>query len=200
MGAYVRIHWLHEQLINSQYPNANTIARVFEISHRQGQRDIEYLRDSLGAPIEYIHVKKSYRYQQSFVLPTYFIDEQDKAILKRLSDYYDELTEIGLDHYLGYSELLKRLSGSRIESEGKPKPVTPYRAVVDFMEGRTRFSLLERYCVQELPDNRRVYEFLHPEIFIGLLFACGAKLRIVEPIWLRERLSSSATNILETNT
>jgi predicted DNA-binding transcriptional regulator YafY len=37
-----------------KYPNASTIARRLEVTTRTVQRDIEYMRDMYGAPIESI--------------------------------------------------------------------------------------------------------------------------------------------------
>ena len=48
MAALHRIQWLDSEIRAETYPNARRLAERFEISHRQAQRDFEYLRDSLG--------------------------------------------------------------------------------------------------------------------------------------------------------
>jgi proteasome accessory factor B len=52
-----------------RYPNAATIARALEVSRRTVQRDIEFLRDRLGAPLEFDDRRNGYRYRD----PTYHI-------------------------------------------------------------------------------------------------------------------------------
>ena len=47
-----RIQWIDAQIRAERFPNCSTIARKFEITRRQASRDIEYLRYSLGAPVE----------------------------------------------------------------------------------------------------------------------------------------------------
>lgn len=55
-----RIQWIDKQLRAKGYPYARTIAERLEISTRQAARDIEYMRYSLGAPIEYCPSMKGY--------------------------------------------------------------------------------------------------------------------------------------------
>lgn len=45
-----RIHWFDEQIRSGRFPNSSWLAREFEISRRQAQRDIEYMAISLRAP------------------------------------------------------------------------------------------------------------------------------------------------------
>ena len=59
-----RIAWIDAQIRARRYPNATAVAREFEISRRQAARDIEYLRYSLQAPLEYCAAKNGYRYSE----------------------------------------------------------------------------------------------------------------------------------------
>ena len=54
ISAYQRMIWFHNRVVEKAYPNAGTLAEQFEISNRQAQRDIEYIRDSMNAPLLYI--------------------------------------------------------------------------------------------------------------------------------------------------
>lgn len=47
MNANTRIQWLHKKMTMNSYPNAQRLAERFGISHRQAQRDMDYLRLSL---------------------------------------------------------------------------------------------------------------------------------------------------------
>jgi predicted DNA-binding transcriptional regulator YafY len=48
-----------------KYPNATTIARRLEVTARTVQRDIEYMRDMYGAPIEYDPERRGYYYSEA---------------------------------------------------------------------------------------------------------------------------------------
>ncbi len=60
ISAYQRIIWFHNRVVENAYPNAGTLAEQFEISNRQAQRDIEYMRDSMNAPLLYCVRKRGY--------------------------------------------------------------------------------------------------------------------------------------------
>jgi predicted DNA-binding transcriptional regulator YafY len=47
------MHRIHQELKSHQCPNCSGMAEVFEVSTKTIQRDIEYMRDQLGLPIEY---------------------------------------------------------------------------------------------------------------------------------------------------
>lgn len=159
------------------------------------------MRDSLGAPIEYLFVKKGYRYSDSFVLPTYFIDKNDQVILEDLSDYYEGLFEMGLKHYQGFSDLLKRLSGHETIKPDRVThlPLAPFVAIIEFLEGRSNFRLIQRFCIEELSEGRKVFEFTSTELFVGLLLACGTGFRVESPVWLRERIVQISEKVINCN-
>jgi hypothetical protein len=74
VAALHRIQWIDAQIRAARYPNARRVAERFEISHRQAQRDFEYLRDSLGAPLLYSALRRGYRYDgEAYVLPGPFV-------------------------------------------------------------------------------------------------------------------------------
>ena len=84
-----RIHWIDQQVRAGKYPNARKIAEQFEISARQAARDIEYLRYSMGAPLEYDASKNGYYYSDNaFALPSYYVTEEDKRALSFLAQQY----------------------------------------------------------------------------------------------------------------
>ena len=47
-----------------KYPNANTLAALAEVNSRTIQRDIEYMRDMYGAPLEYDPTRRGYYYTE----------------------------------------------------------------------------------------------------------------------------------------
>jgi len=77
-----RILWIDSQLRAHRYPNASRIAEQFEISRRQAARDIEYMRDSLGAPLEFCAAENGYRYHSDgFALPAVYLSEAEQETL-----------------------------------------------------------------------------------------------------------------------
>jgi hypothetical protein len=62
MGNMHRILWFDEQVRFGKYPNSSHLAERFEISVRQACRDIEYLTDSLRAPLVYNPKRRGYQY------------------------------------------------------------------------------------------------------------------------------------------
>lgn len=75
---FERIVWFHRQTKERRYPNASILARYFEISPKTAQRNIDFMRDRLAAPIEYDPSRKGYVYtDQSFELPHFPITQEE---------------------------------------------------------------------------------------------------------------------------
>lgn len=73
---YERFLWFHGQVKAGRYPNARILAENFEFCSRTAQREIEFIRDRLGAPLDYDHRKRGYRYtDDSYELPALWISE-----------------------------------------------------------------------------------------------------------------------------
>ena len=113
MTALHRIQWIDSEIRAGRSPNARRLAERFEISHRQAQRDFEYLRDSLGAPLVYGAAERGYRYEgEPFVLPGQFVTPEQRGVLENLAEYYGRWT----GHHGGMAlddvaALFARLSG-----------------------------------------------------------------------------------------
>ncbi len=59
----VRIQFIDQQLKENRYPNCSSVAGYFEVSTKSIQRDIEYMRDVLHAPIAYDQKLRGYFYE-----------------------------------------------------------------------------------------------------------------------------------------
>jgi predicted DNA-binding transcriptional regulator YafY len=66
MSNVSRILYIHQRAQSEQGVKRSEIVQEFEISDRQAGRDIEYLRFSCNAPLEYDNKTKSYRYAEPF--------------------------------------------------------------------------------------------------------------------------------------
>jgi predicted DNA-binding transcriptional regulator YafY len=121
-----RIRWIDQQIRSKAFPNCKTIAEQFEISIRQASRDIEYLRYSLDAPLEYCHEHQGYFYQEdAFSLPSLFISQEDRSMLSYLAGQY-RLSES--DQALRLAELLQKLSGDQENETASSWPLPEFPA------------------------------------------------------------------------
>ena len=57
-----RMNFIHEQLEADKLPNCSSIAKAFEVTPKTIQRDIEFMRDRMGYPIEWDGARRGYRY------------------------------------------------------------------------------------------------------------------------------------------
>ena len=84
-----RIVWLDAQIRGDRFPDSRRLAEKYEISVRQAQRDIEYLKYTMGAPLEYSAAKRGYYYgDKTFLLPAAVISDQDKQLLAYVANRY----------------------------------------------------------------------------------------------------------------
>lgn len=108
-----RIIWIDACIREGRYPNGRIIAGQFEISLRQAQRDIEYLRYSMGAPVEYSTSKNGYYYaDEAFALPAVYLSGSDRNILSYLAGQY---SMTGGERASQLASLFTRLSGENDE-------------------------------------------------------------------------------------
>ncbi len=75
---YERFLWFHAQVKAGRYPNSVNLAESFEISGRTAQRDIEFIRDRLEAPLDYSHRYRGYFYtDDTYELPALWVNESN---------------------------------------------------------------------------------------------------------------------------
>ncbi len=73
-----RLQTIHHEIKEGRRPNTSSLARSLSVSSKTVQRDIDYLRDELGAPIEFDRESNGYRYARSdYVLPFLPVDGND---------------------------------------------------------------------------------------------------------------------------
>lgn len=73
-----RYLWFHNEIKHEMHPNARTLAERFEITAKTAQRNIEFLRDRLGAPLRYIPEFRGYAYKDNaWELPGLWLHEDE---------------------------------------------------------------------------------------------------------------------------
>ncbi len=75
---YERFLWFHDQVKAEQYPNARTLGEHFELTRKTGQRDIDFMRDRLGAPLVYDNLRRGYNYEDNtWELPGFWLKQDE---------------------------------------------------------------------------------------------------------------------------
>ena len=73
-----RLQEIHHEIKERRFPNASTLARRLSVSSKTVQRDLDYLRDELEAPIAFDRVQNGYFYSRAdYVLPFLPMDGKD---------------------------------------------------------------------------------------------------------------------------
>lgn len=175
MSANDRIQWFHKRTADMRYPNANRLAERFGISHRQAQRDVDYLKNTLGAPLAYNAEHRGFYYTADYSLPTYTSDANE-------TDFVAAVT--GNDAVAATREIVQMQ--------------IPYSAVLKIPDKLTQLEL-KQFIVGEEGRGNYICEFHSVELFLGVIFSAEADITIVKPDWLRARLVRSAKRVLGCN-
>lgn len=77
-----RILWLDMAIREGHYPSRREVAERFEVTVKTIERDLDYMRDRLRAPIVYDHTRRGYHYnEEGFFLPQVYLSEGDALAL-----------------------------------------------------------------------------------------------------------------------
>jgi predicted DNA-binding transcriptional regulator YafY len=77
-----RIYRIEKEIASGKYPNSDGLACLLETSISTISRDIEFMRDQLGAPIEYDALNRGYYFtERTFRLPASFTNAEDLLAL-----------------------------------------------------------------------------------------------------------------------
>lgn len=89
-----RIYVIDREVRRGRYPSIKWLAEKLEVTTRTIQRDVAYMRDQLGAPLEWDSARKGYTYggrEKEFTLPQLHLTEGELIALylgqKLLSQY-----------------------------------------------------------------------------------------------------------------
>ena len=77
---FERFAWFDRCVRSGRYPNATTLAERFEISRKTAQRNIDFMRDRLGAPLAYNAARRGYRYTDHAFQLTAFQASQEELL------------------------------------------------------------------------------------------------------------------------
>ncbi len=79
---YERYQWFHGRAMAGAYPNAGRLAERFEISRKQAQRDVEFMKERLAAPLVYDANRRGYTYtNDGYGLPPIWLKQEELVAL-----------------------------------------------------------------------------------------------------------------------
>jgi predicted DNA-binding transcriptional regulator YafY len=77
-----RIYFIDRKIASGNYPNTRQLAEEYEVGTATISRDIEFLRDRMGAPVEYDTQRRGYYYSdKNYRLPAAFSRPEDMLAL-----------------------------------------------------------------------------------------------------------------------
>ena len=174
-----RIQWMHLRISGGYYPNAALLSKKFNISRRQAERDISFMKKELGAPMEYSNERQGFRYTSDFSLPV-TVNSGNEATESGLAPKAAQVTNFFSD---------KKAVQLQI----------PYTAEL-IVPDKLAAMELKSFMISSKPrKNYYVCEFQSTELFLGIIMSLDSDVTILSPTWLRERAVSSAKKILESN-
>lgn len=180
---YLRIQWFHDETARRSYPNAVRLSERFQISVRQAQRDITYLREQLGAPLQYDPARQGYSYARAFALPIVVVSENDRSLSHiRESDFAAQTDDRDLPE----------ADSVIIQSQ------IPYTALLHIPDRLTVLEL-RSYILSEEGAREYLCEFHNIDRFLCAVLTARSGIRILEPDWLRDRLLRMAERALAAN-
>ena len=200
-----RIQWINRQIRAERYPNCTNISKEFCISSRQALRDIEYLRYSLNAEVEFSYKHNGYYYpDDSFFLPSIFLSSKEEQALFYIKDCYSRQSD---DFSKVLALLFKKLIGRNKKTTDKEKekdepPMIPYKIpyeailMIDNRSGHTpdiptnwKYVTKDKYSVS----------FYYSRPLLVEILQFGSYLKIKSPDWLRNKAISLCNKIIKNN-
>lgn len=124
-----RFVWFDNEVRRQRHPNASNLAEQFEITTKTAQRNIEYFRDRLTAPLQYDFFKKGYFYTDpDFTLPVTRISEEALLALLISRKLITEASAGSLGEELGkISKMLGSLLVANLPGRAHPEDAFSFR-------------------------------------------------------------------------
>lgn len=154
MSKLERIMTFHGWVKDGRFPSLKRLQDGFEVSRATASRDVEFMRDRLGAPLEYDRENSGYYYSsENFRMP--FEDSQNTLVFAALLNKMAERTGLsGMDEFrqiknsLGQclfdksKETLNHISCEFVEIEPPPPDILP--AIIDGLSQGTDMDIRYR--------------------------------------------------------
>lgn len=100
-SGFYRIYSIDRLIRQESYPNVPKLAEHLEVGRRTIERDIEFMRDLLGAPIKYSHRERGYYYAKgNFTLPDIKLTKNELAALYLSKRVLSKYTGTAYESYI----------------------------------------------------------------------------------------------------
>ena len=141
---YERFLWFHDRIKSGRYPNAARLAEEFEISPRTAQRDIDFFRCHVNAPLKYDRHRRGYEYtDHTFELPPNWINETNVlalALAVRLASTIPDLS---------FKANLCNLINRVVDTSGKTGESSIERVSNKISVKNIAYSKVDEWCFRE---------------------------------------------------
>lgn len=128
----LRIMRIHQSIREKRYPNVPSLAKLLEVSRRTVQRDVEFLRDQLSAPLAFNPLEGGYEYtEEGFSFPDVQMTEGEVLALM--------VADRALSAYRGteFEDLLRQLLDKAVLALGEKRTVSPQAIAMAYSFGHT---------------------------------------------------------------
>jgi proteasome accessory factor C len=169
---YSRYIWFIDRARRGKHPSTTKLMEKFEISLAQAQRDIEYMRYSLGAPLAYVAAEKGYELEDhAFSLPSVWVEDDELLLLALAKELVRDP-----DSQKILSKLLEKIAVNSHGGLDEVKHAVSYKGMGHY---RQKAGILNPLL--DAIMNRHPVEILHQEVFGP---ACEPSWRKVTPLHL----------------
>jgi len=135
-----RLLFIDREISTGKYPNCSFLAEEWEVSHKTIQRDLDYMRYQLNAPLEYSAKHRGYYYtEKNFKLPALSMKESElfgMYLSEKLLVQYE-----GTPIYDSLSSVFKKIEQS-----------LPNKISIDPDSGQERFTVIPPFSTTVSPE------------------------------------------------
>jgi predicted DNA-binding transcriptional regulator YafY len=209
---YERFLWFHNKIKEGKYPNTRTLAENFEITRKTAQRDIEFMRERLAAPLVYVHEHRGFAYEDNtYDLPGFWLGEEgltslllayrlastvpDIAIKTSLRSFLEQLlTKLSHFNTISIKDLSNKVSVRNIEYSKTSEKI--YHAILDALLA-TRPVQIEYYSPHNSETTTRDILPLHLLNYMGtwhIIGHCALKNELRDFVLSRIKTIAPCTN------
>jgi len=149
-STYYRLCFIDQIIRSGDYPSKKRLAKELEVSVRTIYRDLEYLENSLGAPLDYDSQKKGYYYKETtWRMPAILFTEQELLSLLIAKNALLHYIKIPYFRYLltAFEKIIKCLP------DGKYKNLDDMEDYISFRFGAIRN--FNPYIMEEIVKSLR---------------------------------------------
>ena len=168
-----RLQTIHHEIKEGRHPNASSLARELRVSTKTVQRDLDYLRDELAAPIEFDRAENGYVYSRpDYVLPFLPVDGNDlfsigvaaqvmelfggTPLARDLKNCYERLAELMPPAVRLRPEMLRDRIALRSPAPYRPVREETWQAVAEAMQRGVSLSIRYRHPGEPPGDARTI--------------------------------------------